>query len=287
MVESRMLLSTTVMSSDDCPMPPFWMFNSPLVVDVAVVGRRWTPEFKAYLASNFPGRAGEGYSVPDRLRQFQPLPWTGLDRLIISFDRLGVVVDQSDLAIRGSASAEYPVAGFSHTLEERNAAWILAEPTAADRIVLDLNADGSAGGVHGFTEYDCLDGNWVNDGTDTYPSGNGLAGGDFVFDLNVLAGDVNQDAAVNAVDLADVKRRVGSSTTGDTGAGYSIFADVTGDGRINALDVAAVKQRLGSRLPGDTARAAASAYSAQLEPVNAPLSSATRDLFTSQPILAE
>ena len=68
--------------------------------------------------------------------------------------------------------------------------------------------------------------------------------------MNVLAGDPTRDQVVNALDLADVKRRLGR-TPGDgvTGnGGYSPFDDMTADGRINALDLAAVKQRLSRRI---------------------------------------
>src|SRR3982750_422487 len=99
-------------------------------------------------------------------------------------------------------------------------------------------------------------GDWVNPSTatpagDTYPSGDGTAGGDFNFRINVLRGDATGEGVVNALDLADVKRRLGRRPgDGVTGAGaYSIFADITADGVVNALDLAAVKQRLGNRLP--------------------------------------
>ena len=115
-----------------------------------------------------------------------------------------------------------------------------------DKLRLVLAAAGVAG----------LDGEWTNPTAiggagDTYPSGNGTDGGDFHFRLNVLRGDATGDGSVNALDLADVKRRLGRRPgDGTTGAGaYSIFSDITADGVVNALDLAAVKQRLGNRLP--------------------------------------
>ena len=100
-----------------------------------------------------------------------------------------------------------------------------------------------------------LDGEWVNPSTatpagDTYPSGDGTAGGDFNFRINVLRGDTNGDQQVNALDVADVKKRLlrrpGDGVTGSNA--YSIFADLNTDGVINALDVASVKGRLNTRI---------------------------------------
>jgi hypothetical protein len=94
-----------------------------------------------------------------------------------------------------------------------------------------------------------VDGDWTTGGT--YPSGNGSAGGDFRFRINILPGDITRDAKVNALDLAGVKRRL-NRAAGDsvTGAGaFSAFTDVDASGRINALDLGAVKQRLNQVLP--------------------------------------
>ena len=100
-----------------------------------------------------------------------------------------------------------------------------------------------------------LDGDWVNPSTttpagDTFPSGDGAAGGDFNFRINVLRGDANGDSVVNALDVADIKKRLSRRPNdGVTGANaYSIFADLNADGVINALDVAAVKSRIGTRI---------------------------------------
>src|SRR5439155_24932763 len=94
-----------------------------------------------------------------------------------------------------------------------------------------------------------LDGEWGPVGSDTYPSGDGTAGGDFRFRINLLAGDVDRSGRVNALDLSAVKQRLNSTTTNNAGAGYSPFADINGDGRINALDLSGTKQRLNQSLP--------------------------------------
>jgi len=109
-----------------------------------------------------------------------------------------------------------------------------------------------------------------------------MTGKQVPFRANVLAGDATRDGRVNGLDLADVKRRLNSTTTANTGAGYSPFADVNGDGRINALDLAAVKQRLNTRLPVEPP-VSATAASAVVPMLRGP--SVTRDLFSSAPVL--
>jgi hypothetical protein len=87
-----------------------------------------------------------------------------------------------------------------------------------------------------------LDGEWV-DGTDAYPSGDGTAGGDFNFRINIRRGDANQDGSVNALDLGQVKAKLNSSATnpGSGATGYSVFADLNAGGSINALDLGIAK----------------------------------------------
>jgi len=123
--------------------------------------------------------------------------------------------------------------------------WTLASPITNDKVRLFLD-DALVPG---------LDGEWA-DSADAYPSGDGAAGGDFSFRLNVLRGDATQDGTVNALDLSFIKQRLNKTATnpGTTGAIYSVFGDLTGDGSINALDLSAAKQRLNNKLPtGDPA----------------------------------
>jgi hypothetical protein len=87
-----------------------------------------------------------------------------------------------------------------------------------------------------------LDGEWPiglrSASVGAFVSGDGAAGGDFQFPISFLGGDTTRDGTVNALDLANVRRRLNSTIKNEVGAGYSIFADFNGDGRINALDLA-------------------------------------------------
>jgi hypothetical protein len=113
--------------------------------------------------------------------------------------------------LRGAGAAAYSLGTFDFDATTNTATWTLPSPLTQDRLQVLL------GDSRGY--------------------------------FNVLAGDANRDGLVNALDLADVKRRSNSTTATGVGAGYSVFADVTGDGRINALDLGAMKRRLNSRLP--------------------------------------
>jgi uncharacterized delta-60 repeat protein len=203
---------------------------------------------------------------PDHSR---PLQWAGLDRITIRFDQ-DVTVKAGDLTVTGSNVAAYGVRDFSYDPATRSATWTLTRAVTNDGCRLTLAA--GQGGVHAGDA--ALDGEWWSL-YDSFPSGNGIVGGDFEFPFNVLVGDVNKSRRVDAADVAVVK----SALAGAFSAPYRYWADVTGDGRVNALDVAAVKARLGSTLPATAfgprfSRAAAAP---------ADLPSITRELFSTGP----
>ena len=83
--------------------------------------------------------------------------------------------------------------------------------------------------------------------TDSFPSGNGVPGGDFKFGVNVLAGDVNGHGKVDGADLLQVRRRM--SIVKPAPGLYNIFFDVNGDGVINATDLAWVRRQQQQSLP--------------------------------------
>lgn len=116
----------------------------------------------------------------------------------------GLSLTAADVAVRGSRGALAPV-DFNYDAATGLATWRLAAPLQND------NCQENVGAGHRTR-------------------------------LLVLPGDVNGDKRVNALDVAEVKRRL-SLRAGD--AGYSAFADVTADTVVNALDVAAVKRNLG------------------------------------------
>ncbi|MGB2823874.1 MAG: dockerin type I repeat-containing protein, partial [Phycisphaerae bacterium] len=110
-----------------------------------------------------------------------------------------------------------------------------------------LILDGGAGGVQDIAG-NALDG----DGElDVFPSGDGVPGGDWAFELNVLVGDVSQgDGVVDALDRDYVCQRYGGVLgSAVTGWNYDPLADVNGDGVINVIDRAIVRLHYGDVLP--------------------------------------
>jgi len=229
----------------------------PAVEQVYVSGSQWTPAFRQYLQGHGLGSSVYGYAVPGGADQSAILPWINLDQVSVTFTT-GVQVDAADLRIGGFNEPDYALdpGAFHYDAATRTATWRLArELFGDDRVVIKLDAD-DPDGVHAPGAGDFLDGDWFNpsaqfpDGQ-AYPSGDGAAGGDFRFSLNVLPGDTTRDGNVLADDFSAVKKKffkdTTDTTTGDTS--YSPFHDVNGDGVILAVDFSEVKKRFFNKLP--------------------------------------
>jgi hypothetical protein len=218
----------------------------PAVAGVDVNGTAWTDAFRRHLLETGRGNQQRGYYVPILAAQLRPLPWINLNEITIAFSDV-VDVQQDDLVIRGT-HGNLAVASFS--VSGGYATWRLAQPIGADRVTMELRSGGAAG-VKDLVGRP-LDGEWA-DGADNFPSGDGTAGGDFVFTFNVLPGDVNGSGSVLADDYSEVKKKFFKDTT-DTTAGdasYSIFHDVDGSGSILADDYSEVKKRFFDTLPAE------------------------------------
>jgi hypothetical protein len=175
-----------------------------------------------------------GYPVPDGANQLKSIPWNGgVNRFAIRFSQdVGSTLQQEDLVIRGNNAPNYTISGFTYDPGTKTGVWTMATPIINDKVKLILDD----------ALLPRLDGEWA-DGTDAYPSGDGTAGGDFNFRINIRRGDANQDGSVNARDLGQVKAKLNSSATnpGSGATGYSVFADLNADGSINALDLGIAK----------------------------------------------
>lgn len=189
-----------------------------------------------------------GYAMPTGENQLDTLPWTNIDTISIVFSE-DVNVDQDDLALWGVNVADYvgevgfAVDGFSYDSNTFTATWTLAAPIAADKLMIDLNAD--IGGVTDISG-NLLDGEW-EDGVST-TSGNSEPGGDFRFRFNVLPGDVDGNGMTISDDLALVRDALGT-VVGDEG--YLPGLDVNGDGMIISNDLVLVRNQLGAALPDE------------------------------------
>jgi hypothetical protein len=254
----------------------------PRVTGVYVLGNTWSGNFMSALGTSAQGDAN-GYLI-DPATQARAIPWTSFDDISIQFDG-PTIIEAGDLTVQGvgllGGAVTYELTNFSYDATTRTARWQLVRPPASDRLTLTLDAD--KGGVLGASGLP-LDGEWAN-GNDRYPSGDGSAGGDFVFGVNVLAGDVNGDGSVNALDLGQIKARLNRTTAnpGEGNTAYSVFADLNADSRINALDLGAAKTRLNRRLPRILLPPPVIVTGTPV--MTASVSSVTREVFSDQPLL--
>ena len=218
----------------------------PQVLAVFVLSTSWSTSFRNYLRTVGAGEPDAGYAVPAGAEQLRVLPWVGLNRVSVRFTQ-DVTPHLADLAVTGVNNATYAVSAYGYDPSTRTAFWNLAQPLRNDRVTLMLDAD--PGGVSGASGR--LDGEWA-DGSDSYPSGDGAAGGDFLFRLNSLPGDVDRSGTVLANDFSDVKKKFFRTTAAPGPAGdtqYTAFHDVDGSGSILANDFSEVKLRFFNTLP--------------------------------------
>ena len=228
----------TVLTS---PSPP------PAVAAVFVAGSDWTQPFKDFLQSSGAGDAAYGYAVPAGPPQLDTLPWSGLNRVSVRFSR-DVIVAEDDLKVVGLHVRSYPFVAFAYDEVRHTATWTLALAPSGDKLLLALNggADGVADAETGLA----LDGEWAGAvPAESFPSGDGTAGGDFHFRARVLAGDAVRNGSVYVIDSLTIGRRRMFSAANPGGGGYTPFLDVTGDGLLNDADVLVVRRNLRRTLP--------------------------------------
>lgn len=216
---------------------------APVVTRVLVRGSAWnTSTFLPVLDDNV-----LGYSIPSGsgATQLKNLPWVNINRVTIVFSE-AVSVNKTDLALAGVNVANYTITGFSYDPARHAATWNLATIIGPDKLLISLSD--SVTDISG----NKLDGEWdqptgtTDPTSDTFPSGDGVAGGIFRFRFNVLPGDADQNAAVSGADQNYIKTKLGSQVGNSA---YSILMDIDGNGTINANDENNIKLRLFSQLP--------------------------------------
>lgn len=172
--------------------------------------------------------------------QLRSVPVGQVDQIAVTFS-VDVQIDQDDLSLTGLGDRPpYTFSDFAYDPVTRTAVWTLDGAVDTDQLALVLNADGPSPIVNAAGQ--ALDGEWNNPVDiwfptgSVFPSGDGVAGGDFVFTFTVLPGDANRDNVVDMADYttwADRYLQPGSlATQGDfnndgfvDGADYTIWAD--------------------------------------------------------------
>lgn len=171
----------------------------------------------------------------------------GMTQVSLTFTE-PALVDQADLVVRGGGGfgSVIPSIGFAYNAATHVATWQF-DPIYRDQLLLTL--DGASANAVTDLDGNRLDGEWVNPTgyTDNdadagnYPSGNGVAGGNFVFAVTILTGDADRDGRVSLADLARVQRNFGKAS----GAIWE-DGDVTGDGAVTAADAALLASSFGA-----------------------------------------
>lgn len=244
-LENRMLLSV---ANGDAVAD---VAGPPVVTAVFVNGTAWADAFRNFIAASGEGDGTFGYRL-NAAKHASELPWVNLNQVSVRFSE-HVNVASDDLVVHGVNVKTYAGLTFAYEATTFTATWTLPLGTSfnRDKLLLDLGGD-SLGGVTDTTG-NALDGEWANPtspaegGADAFPSGDGTAGGDFRFRLNVLPGDVNGTGNIFGTDVTLVRNAQGSLP----GSGlYTVFKDVNGSGNIFGTDVTLVRNRQGTSLPG-------------------------------------
>jgi hypothetical protein len=224
--------------------------GAPRVVAVYADSTGWTDAFRQFLAGDASGASPPGFLVPDSPDQSLALPWNNVNRLRVRFSE-GVAVDQADLVVRGVSTAVYGFApnGFTYDAATFTTTWTLSADVARDKLLLDLDADSQ-----GVTDAsgNPLDGEWAGGGADTYPSGDGSAGGDFRFQINVMPGDATGDGSTDVSDLAVLATHFNGGPLGPR------HGDFNGDTRVDVSDLAILATHFNKSLPAGAPAAPAS-----------------------------
>src|SRR5690606_15084430 len=125
------------------------------------------------------------------------IPWEKINQVSITFDK-AVTIASGALAIRGLNTANYTVSAMPTNPSGSTYTWTITTPIVGDRLLIELDdAKVTSSGSS-------LDGEWT-DNTSTGNSGNGTAGGDFRFRVNILPGDVDGDGDTQNDDRMDVR----------------------------------------------------------------------------------
>lgn len=207
-------------------------------------------------------RPTERFQIPSGSGdQLLPVPLEAVNQITIAFDQV-VDVEPQDLLVRGDVLGAVNWQIFQAGVGAAGAweaTWTLVRPIEMDRVTL-LLADtvSTSGGQR-------LDGEWVNPASmsdtsgSTFPSGDGVAGGEFRFQFTVLAGDANLDGVVDTADFSIVAANLGTALSATRPTG-----DVDRDAKVTLRDLALVQRGYGIDFRAPSI-AAASAFVAEHE----------------------
>lgn len=189
------------------PLEPRWVLAS--VADISIASTQWSAEYISALADRGLGEAG--FTV----RGNETVAWTNIDQVRIRFTT-EVSPQSYDLSVKG-VRGPYPIGSFRYDARTHTAVWTLLAPLEVDKVLIDL------------------DGRVLGRGSD-----------DNETRLNVVPGDVDQDATVENADYVLVDQVDGTSVGQSH---YDPMRDLDGTGAIDFGDLSAVLVNVGDTLP--------------------------------------
>ena len=190
-----------------------------------------------------PSVAGDG--TPPRIIDIAPGPGdgvvdqVGLDEIAIVFDET-VEIPIDAVSVWSVAGGPVARVGTSYDIGTSTLTITLNTPITSDRVTLII--DDAIADLEG----NALDGEILDPNAGLLPSGDGSAGGQAVFRIDVLAGDVNRDGVVDDDDVSVLLQSMGQCDGDDD---YDPLADLNADGCINVLDVNIIQGGFGGTLP--------------------------------------
>ena len=248
---------------------PLQIASPPEIRKVAVDSTSWSQSFEQQFSSHNVDTT-PGYVLPAGQTQLADLPWSGLNEIRLQFTE-DVNVQQNSLTVTGLNVPSYAISGFSYSPSEPGRR-VDAFPADRRRSCADSSRLDRALRRHRYVGQSAR---WRLDEQRGLPSGNGQAGGDFNFSINVLPGDANQDGIVNSQDIA----LLSSSWLASPQSGFFDPAiDSNGDGIVNTQDLALLSANWLKALPAQaTGNSLALGVSMELatgasQPANAPAS---------------
>lgn len=203
---------------------------APTIVGVRVGSTSWEQAF----VNSIDPELMLGYEIPNGPAQTNALPWSNIDQIHLTFEE-AVTIDESNISLTGEFHGPYELLSGSVVFDASVNTATISLPTEVSRDRLTLTVFETVVDLTG----NALDGNWT-DGQTLFRSGDGTAGDDFVFSINVLPGDINQSLFVDGNDVR-AARNTRFETVGSED--YSFLVDVNGDGIISGPDISFIRNR--------------------------------------------
>jgi len=189
-------------------------------------------------------RKGQIPTTPPRIDRLTPVAgaWVvdqlGLNELQVGFDQ-DVTIPPGSVRLWGTRSTQDLAFTTAYDAQTRTLTLTPAAPLRNDRytLLVDYTVTNAADLA--------LDGEIPQPLAASLPSGDGIEGGQAVFQFNVLQGDATRDGVV---DMADRDALLASLGEAEGDPGFDALADLNADGVVNVLDVNILQTNFGQTL---------------------------------------